>query len=548
MPDEPYNLIHQRWIPVRDEEGNVWDIAPWEVTKPGGPDDQLPIALAAPRPDFDGALIQFLIGLVQTAFAPETEREWRLKFKEPPKAEELKTAFERYEHAFNLDGDGPRFMQDHASLDDVSEKHLQLLLLDGPSENALNNNTDHFVKRDQTMRFSPAVAAMALYTFQTNVHYTAAGAGHSHQSTLRGPGPVTTIVLGETLWQTVWLNTILQGEFDALGASAERHSDHDIFCWLAPIRGSEAKQEITREDVHPAHMYWPTPRRIRLIRDSDKGECSVSAKSQPAVFSKYKTDSDGIDYHPPWNYPLCPNTGLNAVKTSSSQLGYQQWTEFVFSKSDYRPALSVQKCWQRSTSLLQNERLRLWVFGFRIRGDRATVRAYRERKMPLFTVTPEVRVEFENFAHQLVNAADHLAGELKTALKRGLYGKKKNGGWDFAAHIKSSAEQKSVLDDTATRFWRDTEPLFFDYLSEAQSVLERNKDHDPDDDLTLDLRRKWLEGLREDHLLLLYDEVTASSTFHGADPKSVALARNELFWAAHESNDDIREKLNLPKE
>jgi CRISPR system Cascade subunit CasA len=54
------NLISDAWIPIRRKGGEEERIAPWEVTTRYS-DDPI-VALAAPRPDFNGALIQFLIG------------------------------------------------------------------------------------------------------------------------------------------------------------------------------------------------------------------------------------------------------------------------------------------------------------------------------------------------------------------------------------------------------------------------------------------------------------------------------------------------------
>ena len=146
----PYNLIHERWIPVRFDDGSRDDIAPWEIVlaeREG--QEKIPVALSAPRPDFNGALIQFLIGLVQTAFAPKTEREWRIRFRRPPKPDELKTAFVRYDSAFNLDGDGPRFMQDLEKLDG-DPLPIPNLLIDTPTGKTLEDNKDHFNKDRST--------------------------------------------------------------------------------------------------------------------------------------------------------------------------------------------------------------------------------------------------------------------------------------------------------------------------------------------------------------------------------------------------------------
>ena len=91
------------------------------------------VRLDAPRPDFNGALIQFLIGLAQTAIPPGDNRDWRRRFKTPPPPDELKTAFAPYAHAFNFDGEGPRFMQDY-DLDEGVENSVDRLLMEMPGE------------------------------------------------------------------------------------------------------------------------------------------------------------------------------------------------------------------------------------------------------------------------------------------------------------------------------------------------------------------------------------------------------------------------------
>ena len=68
------NLLDERWLPVRRANGDKDHIAPCQLTADYG---QNPVvALDAPRPDFNGALVQFLVGLLQTACAPSRRDEW----------------------------------------------------------------------------------------------------------------------------------------------------------------------------------------------------------------------------------------------------------------------------------------------------------------------------------------------------------------------------------------------------------------------------------------------------------------------------------------
>ena len=47
-------------------------IDPWQIAETDNP----VVEINAPRPDFQGALYQLLIGLLQTCFAPEDEDQW----------------------------------------------------------------------------------------------------------------------------------------------------------------------------------------------------------------------------------------------------------------------------------------------------------------------------------------------------------------------------------------------------------------------------------------------------------------------------------------
>ena len=104
------NLIEDKWIPARRQSGKIEMIAPWGITDAFDRDPFTQIA--APRPDFNGALIQFLIGLLQTCFAPINTPEWRQRLLTPPSRSDLSVAFLTLAPWFVLDGEGPRFMQD----------------------------------------------------------------------------------------------------------------------------------------------------------------------------------------------------------------------------------------------------------------------------------------------------------------------------------------------------------------------------------------------------------------------------------------------------
>ena len=105
------NLIKDAWIPAIRAKSGKGVIAPWQVAEQEDP----VIELAAPRPDFQGALYQFLIGLLQTGFAPEDQDEWLEHWRKPPDARLLRGRLEKLAESFEFDNPaGVAFMQDFA--------------------------------------------------------------------------------------------------------------------------------------------------------------------------------------------------------------------------------------------------------------------------------------------------------------------------------------------------------------------------------------------------------------------------------------------------
>ena len=160
-----FNLLHDAWIPVRLADGTGRWISPWRITE--GLPDNPPVSIDWPRPDFNGAGLEFLIGLLATAFAPRDEDEWHSRWEHPPRPDELQAAFSSIAFAFNLDGDGPCFMQDLDPLEDVEARGIESLLIDQPGDQTLRYNKDLFVKRGGIGLLGRPAAAMALYTTTT---------------------------------------------------------------------------------------------------------------------------------------------------------------------------------------------------------------------------------------------------------------------------------------------------------------------------------------------------------------------------------------------
>ena len=83
------NLIQDPWLRVRRRSGRIDSIQPWRITEDIRTDPV--VACAWPRPDFNGAAVELLIGMLSTTGAATNEDEWSWGWIQPPGPEKLET-------------------------------------------------------------------------------------------------------------------------------------------------------------------------------------------------------------------------------------------------------------------------------------------------------------------------------------------------------------------------------------------------------------------------------------------------------------------------
>ncbi|EIC19435.1 type I-E CRISPR-associated protein Cse1/CasA [Thiorhodovibrio frisius] len=461
------NLALDEWIPARRAANNVCtELAPWQITM--DIDDDPFVTLDAPRADFNAALMQFLIGLLQTTFAPRDADQWFERMELPPTPEELQAAFRPFAHAFELGGQDARFMQDQDALADREPLPISALLID------MAGSETHFVKGLAHQGFSPAMAAMALYTLQTN----APSGGVGHRTSVRGGGPLTTLVLATrdnddrqpTLWQTLWLNVL---DEETLGYSATPADAERIFPWLVATRTSEkGGRDTSPEKAHPLQVFWGMPRRIRLDLENigeSSAECVCALSGQPSanIVSAYRTKNYGTNYIGAWQHPLSPYSydgkELLCMHPRGS-INYRHWLGLVQSSKDSKterlPALVVQRFTDGAYRLeREGWRFRLWACGYDM--DNMKPRCWFESTLPLFPIQDRnTREMVESAAERMIEAAGHFLGNLRGAIK---------DAW-FAAN--DPRRKSARLDHVSDAFWQETESAFYDGLGAVAGAAD----------------------------------------------------------------------------
>jgi CRISPR system Cascade subunit CasA len=507
MP-ESYSLVRRAWLPVALSDGRREFVRPCDITS--RIDGQDIVRLATGRPDCDISLTEFLIGLLAVAMGPTSHRDWGARYTTPPTGAELEAAFTPLEVAMMLDGDGPRFFQDREAFEfgntEKDWNRPDQLFVDGPGDNTIKENADHFVKRGGVSCLSRAGAAIAVLSIQT----MSPSGGPGKLTSVRGGGPLTTIVVpganGEpSLWQRLWANVPNK-------CSDSPQKFERVFPWLVATRnGAKGGIKTTPEDVDLAQAFFGLPRRIRLIfeRNTTGLKCDLLGTDDDWVVLKFVDKPKGTDYGA-WSraHPLSPYYKVKPadleflpLHLKSSRVGYRQWLGMVTqAQGGMRvPAKCLTTFPERGAEVKKLhpnilKRARLLVAGYAM--DNMKPLDFAEALLPLIVSdNPDANEQIKILAHNWVQAADTVASQLVSSVKLGVYGE--NG----------KADGKSTpLEAVKSRFWADTENDFYETLRASADAIETyDGDYADTAELFAKLGAGWLPPLKR-HALKIFDD------------------------------------------
>ncbi len=479
------NLIADAWIPVLRQQSGSGTIAPIQLTEAWDTDPV--IALDWPRADLRVATLEFLTGALATACPPSDNNAWLDGWDVPPDAATLAAAFAPLAHAFELDGDGPRFMQDREDL--VSEAEpVERLLIEAPGDSTVKKNTDLLVRRGQVTELGRPAAAIALYTFQS---WAPAG-GAGNRTGLRGGGPLTTFVLPgaqPSLWHLLWANV-------PLGTPPDLADLPRVFPWLAPTFTSGTGHMVTPGAAHPLQAWWGMPRRIRLdfLPCDSPRPCGLTGVPDSVRVPSWRQRPQGANYdkwgdmHPLTpRYRVKPGAEILPVHPQPGGVGYRHWLGLVVSDEEAgalripAPAVTTWRQGRQSDTWgrggqARHDNDRLLAAGYDM--DNMKARGFVESELPLPAVAdPAVRARVDRLARQLVRAADTAAGLLRRAVRDALFSP--------GASVKLDWELLSAVRE---QLWDGTEAAFRDALAREAARAADADAAEP---------ARWLRTLRD---------------------------------------------------
>ncbi|KMQ49499.1 CRISPR-associated protein CasA/Cse1 [Chitinispirillum alkaliphilum] len=521
------NLIKDKWLPVtrkNSKPGEFENIAVWQLLEHYS--DNPVTEIIAPRPDFRNALYQLLIGIVQVAALPEDDEIWAELYYTPWESEEFKQKVLTLEHCFEIDSDGPAFMQDFDLKEDYKEETLGNLFINLPAN-------DHFIPtneradKSEPLQINPYWAAVALYTLQT----FAPSGGRGHRVGLRGGGPLTTILLPKkdlsTLWEKLWLNIIDQESIHLLSGDSRKTDLPDIFPWMKPTKISETKgSELFAEECHPFHMYFGMPRRVRLKFESREGVCDLTGLQCENLVTGYITRHSGNNYSGVWTHPLNAY-GFDPKKTdeppysrkpSGGGTTYRHWLGLNVKAEGALPAVIVEKSRANEfrLELLKKDGAILWAAGYNMNNMKAE--CWYDSTLPVYPLDPAIADDLSLFVQGLVKTAQEISNNIKSKVKQAWFKSPKDVKGDF-----------SFID---TAFWQNTEPRFYTMVQEIIENFDVSG-------VKKELVNGWMDILTS-QAYGLFDKWALEQQEDGLDMKRVIKARNDLGKAVGKMRNNLK--------
>ena len=525
-----YSVLTAPWVPVVLADGTKKYITPWQITE--GLHSNPVMDVIHPRPDFNGAARELLVGLLQVCFPPSGEDVKSYLLESPPDANVLREAFDLHAEKFELIGQGGCFLQDMGGVDGQDPRPIDALPMNGPGENSRQKNKDFFVRRDEILGICPDCSVLALATKQ----FYASGSGPGFRTSPRGGGPLTTLLelthpdgSAAPLWHNIYGNVLPLSLLECEALNDE--TAPLILPWLAPLRISKLSKvdaPTTLEHAHQLQVFFPMPSRSELVWEEGDPICScdICGRDSKRLAVGWKTAQYGVMYvgfeHPLTPYRIGEKNEKISLKPKIDGISYPNWVAVTLGvEGSITPARNIQT--MESSPILEHFSARIRAYGYQM--DNASALCWHEAVLPYVPVDAAIRKDFSNEVGRFVSAAQLVSSWLVSSIKEGLFRRPKDVSGDMA-HI-----QRELIASTTNDF--------FDLLHPLASMMQDDLDFS-------ELKRDWLQILRRE-AMRSYDRHAPFQIAEERNLKRLTNARRQFVASLHGAKIHLTMDLAKPK-
>ncbi|WP_026600470.1 type I-E CRISPR-associated protein Cse1/CasA [Methylomonas sp. 11b] len=488
-----FNLLSSNWVPIQ-HQGRYQKIGLQQLLC-GEVDGEL----CLPRDDMELACLQLLCAITQVLFTPKDKKELGRFVQQPLTSESYAEACKDKLDWFDLNHPQTPFMQIRGV--NAKEPTCMDKLLAGVAD---GTNKAFVNPPGLGDALCGGCAAIALF----NVANNAPSMGGGFKGSLRGSTPITVLIKGKNLRQTLWLNVL----------TAE--SAESAMPWYQETKGQrpnyidtiKAEQKIPASSIGLNRGLLWQPAHFELLPVEDMATCSCCGCEEP-VYQGFKKAKFNYSVEGVWPHPL--SSRIFAVKKGEKEEKFPSFTttaptwthlsKLVVDQLDDKQGQQAAPVLQQARTFMAADKIQLIVGGYR--NNQATV---LERRHELFSLA-HGWAEHGLVIHKIIEGG--LA--YKTALRKALY--------LFAVGVKDKVHGSGVnlCDPVEANYYQQTENLLHQTFAGVNFA---------EPDSTLQVLNRKLRAAALD----LFEQATEPYRQEPKMLKALALARRSLHKSLNE--------------
>ncbi|EPS2040798.1 type I-E CRISPR-associated protein Cse1/CasA [Citrobacter sp. TSA-1] len=487
------DLLNDKWISVRPLHGGSPQIITLQTLLCGSQS----WVLCLPRDDMELAALQLLICLVQVILPVQDYLVLRQRLSNPLSESLFTDAVSGWNEVFQLNHPDAPFMQTKGvAAKEATGMDKLLVGLTGATNCAFVNEPG------QGNALCGGCTAIALFNQANN----APGFGGGFKSGLRGGSPVTTLVQGNDLRTTVWLNVLTTQHLEIFLDSELPQNDR--FVWQDPIKSGE---KIPAASIGLFRGLFWQPAHIELCPTIAGGICSGCGQNAEQRYDGFLKEKFSFNVEEIWPHPHSPRLlqtrkGQPEEKFLSFTTSIPSWTQVSRILVEKAAAKNVEghrvaAVVKQAQELLRGQRLQLIIGGYRT--NQASI---LERRHDVLVFNQG----WQQFL-DLVNEIVETGLNYKTALRKALY--------TFSVGVNTSGIKGAgvaVHESAERHYYRQSELIIPDLLA---SLEYENADN------ALEHLRRNLHQVCE----RLFEDATAPYIHHPKLALTLAVARRSLY-------------------
>jgi CRISPR system Cascade subunit CasA len=440
------NLLTDAWIPIQ-HQGNYQKITLKQLLC-----DEQKGELCLPRDDMELACLQLLCAMTQVLFIPRDKKALGQYVKEPITPEVYAEACEGKIDWFDLDHPETPFMQIRGV------KAAQPTPMDKLLAGVADGTNKAFVN-PQGLAEALCGGCVAIALFNAANNCPSMGGGF--KGSLRGSTPITILIKGRSLRETIWLNVLTEETVETVMSWYPETKDQ-LPNYLDKIK-AEAKIPASAIGLNRGLLWQPA--HFELLPSQSSANCSCCGCYEP-VYNSFNKAKFNYTVNSVWPHPL--STRIFTVKKGEREEKFPSFTttaptwthmsRLVVDKQNDKEGQQTAPVIQQARTFMAADKIQLIIGGYR--NNQATI---LERRHELFSLA-QGWAEHGDVIQQIIDRG--LA--FKTAIRKALY--------LFAVGIKDKVNGSGInlCDPVEAAYYQRTENLMHNSL--ATTNFEASQD------------------------------------------------------------------------